>query len=82
MVRFSLRERSFQKRITRKLREDDNVHHSVVSGFRDKTVKSNLNVEEPSPGYFWWPDLDVDLTEEIIECPKRFLLVSSRTVTS
>lgn len=40
--------------------------------FRDQPVKAILNVEEPSPGHFYWPDLDVDLTEEIIEHPERF----------
>jgi hypothetical protein len=44
--------------------------------FRDQTVKSILNVEEQSPGHFYWSDLDIDLTEEIIEHPERFPLVS------
>ncbi len=33
-------------------------------------------VEEPSPGHFYWPDLDVDLSENIIENPKNFPLSS------
>ena len=44
--------------------------------FRDRAVKSIFNVEEPSPGHFYWPDLDVDLTEEIIEHPERFPLAA------
>ncbi|WP_406672252.1 DUF2442 domain-containing protein [Natronospira sp.] len=40
--------------------------------FKDQPVKSILHVEEPSPGHYYWPDLDVDLTEEIIEHPERF----------
>ena len=40
--------------------------------FRDQPVKAILNVEEQSPGHFYWPDMDVDLTEEIIEHPERF----------
>ncbi len=40
--------------------------------FVDQPVKAILNVEEPSPGHFHWPDIDVDLTEEIIEHPERF----------
>lgn len=40
--------------------------------FVDQPVKAILNVEEPSPGHFYWPDIDVDLTEEIIEHPERF----------
>jgi hypothetical protein len=49
--------------------------------FRDQTVKSILNVKEQSPGHFWWPDLDVDLTEEIIGNPERFPLVADMRVT-
>ena len=40
--------------------------------FKDQTVKSIINVEEQPHGHFYWPDIDVDLTEEIIENPKRF----------
>lgn len=40
--------------------------------FKDQSVKSIMNVEEPSPGHYYWPDIDVDLTEEIIEHPERF----------
>ncbi len=42
--------------------------------FKDQTVKSIINVEEQSPGHYYWPDLDVDLSEEIIENPQRFPL--------
>ena len=45
--------------------------------FRDQPVKSILNVKEPSPGHFYWPDIDVDLTAEIIEHPERFPLKAS-----
>ncbi len=44
--------------------------------FKDQPVRKILNVEEVSPGHFYWPDLDVDLTEEIIENPGRFPLES------
>ena len=40
--------------------------------FKDQPVKSILHVEEPSPGHFYWPDIDVDLTTEIIEHPEQF----------
>ena len=40
--------------------------------FKNQTVTSIINVEEPSHGHFYWPDIDVDLTEEIIENPERF----------
>jgi len=42
--------------------------------FKDVPIGKILHVEEPSPGHYYWPDLDVDLTEEIIEHPERFPL--------
>ena len=42
--------------------------------FKAQTIQAIMNVEEPSSGHFYWPDLDVDLTEEIIEHPQRFPL--------
>jgi len=42
--------------------------------FKDQAVKSILNVEEQTHAHFYWPDLDVDLTVEIIENPSRFPL--------
>jgi len=42
--------------------------------FQDQPIKTILHVEEPSPGHYHWPDIDVDLTEEIIEHPERFPL--------
>jgi len=42
--------------------------------FKDQTVKSIINVEEQSSGHYYWPDIDIDLTEEIIESPERFPL--------
>ncbi|QQS54897.1 MAG: DUF2442 domain-containing protein [Candidatus Competibacteraceae bacterium] len=47
--------------------------------FKDQTVKSIVNVEEQSPGHFYWPDLDIDLTEQIIEHPERFPLSAKST---
>lgn len=44
--------------------------------FKDVAVGKVLNVEEPKPGHFYWPDLDVDLTAEIIAHPERFPLKS------
>ncbi len=40
--------------------------------FKDVPVSKILKVEEPSPSHFYWPELDVDLTAEIIEHPERF----------
>jgi hypothetical protein len=46
--------------------------------FKDQTVNTILNVEEPSNGHFYWPDLDIDLTIEIIENPGQFPLKAKR----
>ena len=40
--------------------------------FKDQPVKVIMNVEEPSLGHYYWPEIDVDLTQEIIEHPERF----------
>jgi hypothetical protein len=42
--------------------------------FRDQTVKAITNVTEQNRGHFYWPDLDVDLSVEIIKNPSRFPL--------
>ena len=42
--------------------------------FKDAPVGKILNVEEPYPDHFYWPDLDIDLTAEIIDYPERFPL--------
>ena len=42
--------------------------------FKSQQIGSVINVEEQSPGHFYWPDIDVDLTLEIIRYPERFPL--------
>jgi Protein of unknown function (DUF2442) len=42
--------------------------------FKDVPVGKILNVKQPTPGHFYWPDLDVDLSQEIITHPERFPL--------
>ena len=42
--------------------------------FKDIPVGKIINVEEPTPGHFYWPELDVDLGIESIEHPERFPL--------
>jgi len=42
--------------------------------FKDQPVNAIISVEEPSPGHFYWPLIDVDLTEETIKHPQRFPL--------
>ncbi len=44
--------------------------------FKNAPVAAILRVEEPRRGHFFWTDLDVDLTEEIIEHPERFPLMA------
>jgi hypothetical protein len=40
--------------------------------FKDASVGKILRVEESTPGHFYWPELDIDLTVESIEHPERF----------
>ena len=42
--------------------------------FKDVPVGKIIHVEEPHPGHFHWPDLDIDLTIESIEYPEKFPL--------
>ncbi len=42
------------------------------------TVAAVLHVVEAAPGHFRWPDLDVDLTDAMIDDPDRYPLVSRR----
>ena len=42
--------------------------------FKNATITGVTNVEEPRKGHFYWPDLDVDLTVDIIEHPEKYLL--------
>jgi len=45
--------------------------------FREQPVGAILRVEEPSPGHYYWPEIDVDLTDEIIKPPERFPNIAS-----
>ena len=42
--------------------------------FKDAPIAKILYVEQPAPGHFYWPELDVDLGIESIEHPERFPL--------
>ncbi|HMK42920.1 MAG TPA: DUF2442 domain-containing protein [Dissulfurispiraceae bacterium] len=42
--------------------------------FKDAPVYKILHIEEQRAGHYYWPDLDIDLTDEIIESPERFPL--------
>jgi hypothetical protein len=47
--------------------------------FKEQPIKTIINVQEASPGHYYWPEIDVDLTEEIIEHPERFPLKAKST---
>jgi len=42
--------------------------------FKEASVGKILQVEEPSPGHYYWPDLDIDVGIETIKHPERFPL--------
>ena len=44
--------------------------------FKDASVGKILNVTEPTPGHFHWPELDIDLGLETIRHPERFPLMA------
>jgi hypothetical protein len=46
--------------------------------FKSQQLKSVINVEEQSPGHYYWPDIDVDLTLKIIRHPEHFPLVHNQ----
>lgn len=48
--------------------------------FREQKIKAIFNVEEPVPGHFHWPELDIDLSEEIIDHPERFPLTPKQNL--
>ena len=50
------------------------IHFRDFPWFKDASVGKILNVREPTPGHFYWPDLDVDLGLETIRHPDRFPL--------
>lgn len=50
--------------------------------FQNAAIGELLNVELASPRHLYWPDLDVDLAVESIDCPERFPLVSRQRSNS
>ena len=46
--------------------------------FKDAPVAQILNVEEPSPNHYRWPDLDIDLGLRTIEDPGRYPLLGQK----
>jgi len=58
------------------------ISYDEFPWFKDVPIGRILNVQEPSPGHFYWPDLDVDLGIESIEHPERFPLKSKVGIAS
>jgi hypothetical protein len=42
--------------------------------FKSQSVDAIRHVEQPSPDHFYWPEIDVDLTVEMIKHPERYPL--------
>ena len=42
--------------------------------FKEVPISKILKVEQPYPGHLYWPEIDVDLSIDIIEYPERFIL--------
>jgi len=40
--------------------------------FAEVPLRMVTNVQEPSPGHYYWPDLDIDLCQDSILYPDRF----------
>ena len=55
------------------------LSYDTFPWFRSAQVAQILNVEEPTPGHYYWPDLDVDLSLAIIKNPERFPLKSKKS---
>ena len=58
------------------------ISYDKFPWFKDVPIGKILNVEELTPGHFYWPELDVDLGIESIEHPERFPLESKVGITS
>lgn len=49
--------------------------------FREQPLSPVLNVEEVIENHFYWPEIDVDLSREIIDHPERFPNKAKNTST-
>ena len=57
------------------------IPHEEFPWFKDVPIRKIVNVEESTPGHFYWPELDVDLGIETIEHPERFPLKAKNSIT-
>ena len=47
--------------------------------FRDISIDKLTRVERSCPGHLYWPDLDIDISEDSIRDPGKFPLVSRKS---
>jgi len=57
------------------------ISYEEFPWFKDAPVGKIINVEEPTLGHFYWPELDVDLGIESIEHPERFPLKAKNGIS-
>ena len=50
--------------------------YELYPWFRDAKVKDILEVRLESPNHLYWPELDIDLSLDILEAPEKYPLVS------
>ena len=50
--------------------------YELYPWFRDAKVKDILDVRLESPTHLYWPELDIDLSLDILEAPEKYPLVS------
>jgi len=55
-------------------REEFFLSYQDFPWFKEAPVGKILHVEEPTPGHYYWPDLDIDLGIEAIKHPEQFPL--------
>ena len=48
------------------------LSYSDFPWFQERTVKEISNVKAVSGDHFYWPDLDVDLSKDIIQNPSHY----------
>jgi hypothetical protein len=60
------------------LGDDEELHLSFIDfpWFRSATIEQLSNVERPTAGHLYWPQLDVDLAVDSIRNPAAFPLMS------
>ncbi|MFA5547174.1 MAG: DUF4160 domain-containing protein [Porticoccaceae bacterium] len=46
--------------------------------FKDQPVKAILNAKEPSPGHYHGPEIDIDLSQDILEHPEQYPNIARR----